>query len=302
MKLDEMLRVLDSAFKAIVVGDLGNAVLQPEKFNAFVLSAQNASVILNDARRFDMQSDKRDIDRVGYASRLLKDEANLAEVKPTFATNRLDVVKVRGLTGLTDDTLEENIARGNLEDTLVQLMGARSGLDMEELFVKGDTASGDTFLALTDGWNKLAGVQLTGVANADFTANDVESMLEAMLVGLPQQYRRNRANLRFYVAFNVENAYRNVLRSRGTGLGDQAQTGITPVAYKGIPLVEVPNMPTNTGTLTARDNIVYGVFRDIKMEMDRLPATETTNFYVSAKVDAHYEDEDGAVHAKGANL
>lgn len=300
MKIEEMLKELDNAFKAITVSDLGSAVLQPEKFQQFVQTAQNASSILNDARRFDMMSDKKDIDRVGYGSRLLKDEANLAEVKPTFATNRLDVVKVRGVTGLTDDTLEENIARGNLEDLLIQLMATRAGLDIEELGVKGDSGSGDTYLALTDGWNKLAGVQLTGTTDTDFDQDDVESMLEEMLIALPQPYRRNRQNLRYYVAFNVENAYRNVLRSRGTGLGDTAQVGAGGIAYKGIPLIEVPNMPSNAGTLTPRDNIVWGVFREIRMEKDRIPATETTNFYISAKVDFHYEDEDGAVHAKNA--
>lgn len=297
MTLQQQLAELEKAFKAITVGDLGDAVLQPEKFNKFIREVQNASPILDASRRLPMASQQKDIDRIHFGSRILKTGAGTpAEVKPTFATNSLICVKARGRVEIKDDTLEDNIERGALEDTLLTLIGERVGLDVEELFVQGDTGSGDAYLALTDGWNKLAGNQFD---ETDADPTEVEAYLKFALDSMPQQYRRNRQNMRFWVSYDIEDAYREVLKGRGTGLGDSAQTGSGVLAYKGIPLIEVPNQPDGSLLLAPMDNLVWGAWRNVKIEKFRDPENEQTQFWISVRTDCNYEDEDAAVFGSG---
>lgn len=300
--------MLAAAFKAITVPDLGDARLVPEQAERFVRVVQNRTVVLPEARRLSLRADRRNIDRTGFSGRVL--EAPQAEgtvftgeAVPDFFTNELVAQKVRGRAVISDESLEENIERQNFENTLVDMIGENAGIDLEELLLAGDTGSGDTFLALTDGWLVKAAQQLDGGGTApDFDAADVESMFEALLLSVDEKYIRDRSRWRFYVTFSAENAYRDVLRARETALGDSAQVGSSPVAYKGIPVRVVPNMPSGEALFTNIDNTVYGIRRDIEIEPERRADADRWDFHVRAKADAHYEDENAAAHAFGSTV
>lgn len=378
---DDILQRLDAAFKSITVGDLGSTKLSPEKADRYIRAVENSTPILREARLLPMGSDKRDIDRTGFGSRIMQaaveDTAPGSTSEPTFTQNQLVAVEAIAVVGITDSALEDNIEREDFEDTLLDMMGARSGIDLEELYVKGDTGSGDTYLALTNGWNKLAaaavsgaitdtgggmnttladaagaGTQILNVTDAangaandwirigagwtqeyrqitavnvnavtlnepllnnhvageaaveiaaapDFNRHSPEAMFEAMLQAMPQKYLTDRGALRFWVSWDIENTYRDQLRARGTALGDQAQTSAQPVAYKGIPIVTAANMPAGQALLSHPDNLVYGIRRDVRIERERLPKLRRTDFVLTVRTDAHFEDVDAVVHGSG---
>ena len=51
-----------------------------------------------------------------------------------------------------------NIERGELRQTILEMIAEAAGRDMEEVIINGDTASGDPFLATLDGLLSVRGV------------------------------------------------------------------------------------------------------------------------------------------------
>jgi HK97 family phage major capsid protein len=298
----DLLEQINSAMKAMTVSDFGTSILTPEASERFIRVLADSTPLLQDARLIVMNSHTRNIDRLEYEAGFLRAAADAAdESKPARKQNQLIAAKVRGIVGIEDDALEDNIERDAFEQTLLEMIANRAGFDLENLYLNGDT-SGATgtvaqrYMAVLDGWMTLAG---NSVDETDFDATKVEEALEAALQAVPKKHIRNRTNWRFGVHWDIENAYRDVLRERGTGLGDSAQTGDGELRYKGIPVKVVPNMAEGAGLLYRLGNPVYGVYRDVRIEPDRIPTSETTNFVVSARVDAHYENEDAAVAITG---
>lgn len=321
----ELLAKLDTAFKAITVGDLNEGILTPEKFDQFVQAVQHRTVILQEARFMGMNAQQVDIDRVGFVGRILRaglddDKATHRDltagehVKPVFSTNKLIAKELQAITGIKDQALRRNIERGNFEATLIDLFGEAAGRDLEEWYILANLSidyATDAVLSLTDGWVKRAVNKVYGTGDSkDFNPADSdnwpENMFEAMMAALPKQYLQNRAEWRFYVDWAVENAYRNLLKKRGTQLGDQAQTTGVSIPYKGIPVTYVPmqersaDFPTGAGKvaqLQHPDNMVWGLFHEVTIERDRIPKSRKTDFVLTLEGDCNYEDENAAVVA-----
>lgn len=300
MNNQQILEKIHSALKSIMTSDLGSSRLARSKQQQFVRTVSEATAILDAARRIDMTSHTHDIDRVGFASRILgpakEGEASDQDSKPDFHTNTLESVEVMAVAGITDSTLEDNIEREGFENTLLDLIADRVGVDLEELFLLGDKDSSDPFLKLTDGWLKKAANEVTA---EDFDPTDVEDMFDAMIAAVPKKYLRDRSQWTFWVHWDIEDAYRNVLRQRGTGLGDSAQTTAQTLAYKGFTIRDSSNMPEGTAFLVPSNNLVYGIYRDIFIETDRIPKARKTDFVTTLRVDCHFEDENAAVVGRG---
>lgn len=304
MTNQEILEKIHSALKTITTNDLGASRLARSKQQRFVRVLSESTPLLDVARRIDMTSHTHDIDRVGFASRILypakENEEGDKTSNPDFATNTLESKEVMAIAGVTDSTLEDNIEQEGFENTLLDLIADRVGIDLEELFINGDRESDDEFLAITDGWLKKSANEVIG--DVDFDANDVEDMFDAMLRAIPKKYLRNRAEWTFWVHWDIEDAYRNTLRKRGTGLGDTAQTTAQVLAYKGIQVRDCSNMPEGTALLVPNNNLVYGIYRDVFIEPDRIPKARRTDFVTTLRVDCHYEDENASVVGKGFKL
>jgi hypothetical protein len=306
METNQILEQLDSAMKAISVTDLSESILAPAQFDRFVRAMQRQTNVISEARFVPMDAQQVNIDRVGFGGYVLTKGITAAgvtrgtetEVKPTFSTNKLQAAELRGKMGLSDRALRRNIEKGNLAGTLVDLFGEAVGRDLETIGLLGDTDLGDTLLGVTNGWLEKATHKLTNVA--DDAANWPENLFEAALIELPKQYFLNPADWRFYVPWAVENAYRNILRARGTALGDATQTGSPRLTYKGIPVVptamlERSEVYSTAALLSNPDNMVWGVFHEVTIEPDRKAADRATDFYVTVEADVHYEDQNAAV-------
>lgn len=293
-------QAISGAMKSITTGALGDAVLSPEKRDRFVQSLERRAPMLAATRRIVMTSFETDIDRITIGQVLEPPQAEgeefEGETTPDTLTNRLHAVKARGRVKLSDEALADNIERENFEDTLVDVIAARAGVDLERLFVQGDTSSGDSFLQLLDGWRVKAGGE---VDDEDFDATDVEDLFETMLLAVDDRFLEDRDGLRFWVPFHIENDYRNVLRDRGTDLGDMATTQFGSLAYKGVRVAVTPAMPSGGALLAHNDNLAYGIWKDIEVEVERKASHDRHDFHVRVRADANYEDEDGAVIASG---
>jgi hypothetical protein len=328
----EILAMIDTATKSVIdVTDLGKAVLAETHFAQFVQAMQSKTVILPAARFIQMDTQIVDIDRVGFVGRIMTSGTSadgtqkvLAEgefAKPQFDTNQLIAKETQAVVGLKDTAARRNIEKEQFTTTLVNLMGEAAGRDIEEWGLLADTdisVSDDLFLHLTDGWAKLAANAVYGVGaskdfdpaatyNKDSLTNYPENMFDAMIAALPKQYLQARSEWRFYVPFSSYDAYGNLLRMRGTVLGDQAQTSGDPIPYKGIPVEVVPMIERSAtigdggkgsiALLSHPDNMAWGVFHEVTVEPDRIPKSRRTDFVLTVEGDAGYEDENAAVVA-----
>ena len=321
----EMLARLQSALKAMTVTDLGQSVLTAEQFAAFVRTMQPNTVILKEARFKEMTREVMNIDRIGFVGRILSRGRTSGgtlivptAVSPDTATNQLIAKEMVAITGLEDDTLEVNIEQGNLEQTLMDLFGEAAGRDLEMFGLLADTAGDPTdVLSLTDGWAKLAGNAIYNGTAFDIT--DVydpvtplascypENIFQACLKALPKEYLQVRNEWRLYVPFEVFDSYANLLKARNTALGDKAQTDGESIPYKGIQVTYCPMLERSAtvgGGGAGRivlfehpDNMVWGVFRQVRIEPDRVPKERKTDFVLTVKADVGYEDENAAVVA-----
>lgn len=319
----ELLGRLDSAFKAITVGDLNEGVLVPEQFERFVQIMQHRTVIMQEARFIAMDRQQVNIDRTGFVGRILragKDDQgayrDLSEgehAKPNFYTNKLVAEELQAITGIEDQALRRNIERGGFEDTLVDMFGEAAGRDLEEWFMLGDkdiSWATDAVLSLIDGWAKRAENKVYGGSGGDFNPSGdayPEDLFEAMLLALPKQYFQNESEWRIYVDWEVQNAYREKLKKRETALGDTATTNAMSLTYKGIPIRYVPMLGRSKpiesdgaggiAMLQHPDNTVWGIFHEVTIERDRIPKSRRTDFVLTMEGDADYEDENAAVVA-----
>jgi HK97 family phage major capsid protein len=308
MDTQTLLSKLDTAYKAITTTDMGQGLLTEEKASQFIRVVQDSTPLLSLSRRLPMNSHTRDIDRIMFAGRILQQTGGETtpitnEQKTVTYMNQLVAKELGGFFGITDMTLEDNIERGNLENTIIQLGGEQVGRDLEYLFLAGDSASSDGLLKTTNGWLKKAANKVTGVA-ADPTAsqflnNDVEGMLDKLLQVVPKKYMTNLTEWRYFCTWDIINDYRDKLKGRQTALGDSAQTGANQLAYKGIVLDYVPQMPAGTCLLAPYNNLVYGIWREIRIEQDRVPKERKTDFVVTLRADCHYEDENASAVATG---
>lgn len=297
----------------------GKALLNPEQLGQFLRAATIKNTILSEADFKLMKSFKKNLNRVGINGTVLQSgytktgetNENLTAADVDFGANELDVVKLKALCQIEDDEKEDNLEQAMFEQTLLTMMGERLGEDLELWALFADsTISYDTnnLLSTTDGWIKLCENKLS-TADSDFDVEQdtVESMFDAMLYKMPFRFRQNRSTLRFYVPYEVEDAYRNILKSRGTTLGDSTQTGFNQLQYKGIPVVHCPTLDheigrdiddTATSILTNPKNLAYGVWKNLSIEPERKPGLELTKYWYRLRADVNYYFNEGTVTAK----
>lgn len=300
----------------------GKALLNPEQLGKFLRQAQINNTILAQADFKLMQSFKKQLTRVGINGRVLQTgykedntttNPDLTPADVEFGYNELDAKKLKAKCSIEDEEKEDNIEKEQFENTLLSMMGERVGEDLEFWALFGDTTATDNnLLKTTDGWIKTAGVQLKSKgadsSNGAFDLkNTVEAMFDSMIKNLGIRFRQKRNQLKFFVPFEVEDAYRNLLKARGTSLGDETQTGFGGLAYKGIPIEYCPTLDatdgraldnTATSLLTNPKNLAWGIWKNLAIEPKRLPEYETTEYYYRIRGDVDYYFRDATVVAK----
>lgn len=289
-------------------GGGGEAPLSVEQVAQFLRMAIKPQVMLPDVRTVMSNAAKWQESTIDFSSRIMRrglegERLDTADrVKPTTGIIEINTVLLRGEVPVTDEVMEDQVERAGFADTIITMVAEGVGRDVEELLINGDKTSaagifyaGDVdYLEACDGWLHHCYTD-TGNNKHDVTTlgQDYQAIFGTLLKSLPAQYKRDLANMRFYVPTILEEKYRDTLAERGTALGDEILAGTRPLTYQGVAIKSVPMMSVIAGgtdisfvLLTHRMNLYAGFRRVIKMEQFRDPREGVTSFIVTCRVDA----------------
>lgn len=293
-------------------------ILDRKQYNKFVLEMQLNTTILADAAFKRMTREEEVLSGSRIEGRVLQDgylendgtnngrttKEDLKEAELDFQYSKLHARKLKAKTHLLDDDLDDNIEGTQFESTLQSMMGARMGEDLEAVAVFGDTDLGyneQPLFHTFDGWVKMSNILKSseyGSTNAEKAFNvhedTIEALFDALITAVPPRIRQSQLMNKYviYVPYEVEDAYRNLLKSRNTQLGDDMQTGNAPLMYKRYqikyaPVLDSPDCKALDNTATCMgafpDTITWGVYKDISMELERIAGQERTNFWYRMK-------------------
>jgi hypothetical protein len=297
----------------IALSDLANngGLLLPEQTDTFIRTLIDQPTLLNQARVVAMNAPQRKINKIGFGSRILKAATSATALadsdrsKPDLGQVSLNTKEVIAEIHLPYDVIEDNIERGNINvamqqgaggihDTIVQLIAERAALDLEELCLLGDTGSVDPYLALFDGYMKLANVNAVNVG-----ATISKSAFKAALKAMPTKYLRNRSQLIHFLSVDNETEYRDTLANRNTALGDASVEGNNSLYAFGSQVQGVALMPATGGLFTNPLNLIFGIQRKINIEYDKDIRARTFIIVLTARVDCAIEQSDAVVKYTG---
>ena len=309
MNTEELLeKAVDT--EALAAGGL----LTTQQTDRYLDLVVDQSAMLQETRVVRMRGPVMELDKIATTGRVsqLKTEGIAPETlaEPAFGKINLASVEVITPFEITFEALEDSIEHGNLENTIIEAMSRQTATDLEELAVLGDTDSEDPYLQGLDGWRKQATEQ---VVSADGATLD-KSFLAQMYRALPNQYKRNHRDLRFYFSPAAIQDWNDSFAERPTALGDAALTGAGAPPYMGVPLVSVPVIPTDLaavlpyegtgaysfGFLTLRENLIFGVQRRVRIDRQRDVLRGVNVYVISTRIAVAFEEPEAVV--VGVNL
>lgn len=284
-------------------------LLQPAQADRFIRLAIDASRLLQLMTRVTMKSPKEDREKIRYGSRALRKGTEAAALSladravPETSKVQLDAELVKAETRISFEAMEDSIEQGNFEDTIRDTLAERISLDLEDLAVNGDTALGTGLLSTLDGFRKQA---TTNVVNAG-GATLARPVLKDTLKTMPSEFRRDKRALRYATADEAVIDYQESIGDRATALGDDQVQAMEARPFMGVELVDVPVFPTNLGggtnetemLLTDPGNMLFGVWRNIRMDTDKDVSAGVMIIVMSARVDFKFAHEPAAVKTTG---
>lgn len=291
-----------------------SGLLNPEQANRFIRKLITVPTLLKQVRTVEMATPTRKINKIQFGSRILKKAVSATALssgdrsKPTTSQIELNTDEVIAEVRLPYDVIEDNIERGNvgrqttgngsstgggIVDTILALIAERAAVDLEELAIRGDTASGDTYLAMQDGYIEL--IRDTGNVSDAGGATLTKQVFKDSMKAMPDQYLRNRAALRNFISQDQEIEYRDTVADRATAVGDGALQSNPPVYAFGVPLDAVSQMPEDTGIFTNPLNLLWGIQRQIHIEHDKDISARVFVIVLTARVALQVEETEAAV-------
>jgi HK97 family phage major capsid protein len=272
-------------------------LLSPEQADAFLKIAVKASPVSAEAVVRTMNATKWEEATLSWGGRILRpgvegDRLAVGDrVKPTAGKVELSTVLIKGEVPVTDEVMEDNVEKAGFADSIATYIAERSGEDLEDLFVRGDTDDSyvghgelaGEYLRLLNGIIKLG--KATNEYDAVGDGTDYPTVFDGLINLIGDEYRRDMTSFRLYVSPTVKEIYHSQIGNRGTVLGDSTLIGANVPPYKGIKIVQVPRMPSGFIQLIQPSNIYIGFNRKIKLERFRDPREGVTSFIVTVRGD-----------------
>ncbi len=294
----------------LAVSDLVNdgGYLLPAQAVKFMRVLIDQPTIIKQARVIPLKSPKQLVEKIRFGSRILRAGDSATALAPgdrskvDLGSVELDAELFKAEVRLNDETLEDSIERGDLKDTVIELMAERVALDMEEVIVQGDTASGDAFLAKFDGLLKQITTNVIDHSTDPVDTKTTKALFYKLLKALPSEFKRDKRSLIAYVSVNEELDYRETLSQRATTIGDKYTTDDAPASAAGVPIMDLPTMPDGQAMLSNPKNINVGVWRKIKIETDKDVSAGQFIIVLSVRFDSRFSVEDAAVKATGITV
>lgn len=308
----------------LALSDLASngGLLTPEQANQFIDFVMDEPTIIPQCRVVRMGAPEVKINRMGFASRILKaaptsgsandgdhaadavgektNDRYLAKAdrsKPTTSQIVLTAKEVIAEVRIPYEALEDNIEGRSMEEHIMRLIAQRAALDLEELALWGDTASGDAYLALVNGWMKRITGQVVDNNSGGVSAN----LFVNALLALPQAYLKYLPQLRAYISLANTIKYRQAISARATGYGDAAMQAAIPLYAQGLQIEGAPSLASggspagSYGLVTFPKNLIFGIRRDISVESDKDIRSREYIIVLTCRVGVQIDDLNAAV-------
>ncbi len=244
----------------ITTADIASAgALNDKQSDTFIDFVIDVTELRGSVRTVRFRNENMDIDKIGVGARVSvpKIEASDPGVRRGITASKVTLTPKEIMTPfeISDTFADHNIEGDSVEDTIMRLMATQTANDIEELLINGDILGParfegdlytggsatnvvkDTFIALIAGWFRLMDSGNTYDAAG---ANLSSSVFSEMIKSLPVKFRRTRRNLRWLMALDMEQNWREKVSTRGTAAGDRALTSADQIPVYGIPMVPVP--------------------------------------------------------------
>jgi hypothetical protein len=304
--------VLEKADLALADLTNGGGLLLPAQAQKFMRLLIKQSILLQQATVVPMASPKQQTSKIKFGSRVLRpgQEATALtaaqRVIPDLSQVELDAKLFKAEVRLSDEVLEDSIERGELRQTIMEMMAEAIARDMEEVVINGDVVATDPFLATLDGILKQATSNVVDAAGTPMA----KELLRDLLKTLPSEYLRDKSQMRYLTSVDADLDYRDSLAERATAVGDKFLEGEAPVLYSGVPLQPIPLFPENLGTTQDQTNILLcnpknihvGIWRQIRVESDRDISEGTLKIVTTLRFDVKYAEETGVAKAINVRL
>ena len=304
--------ILQKADLALADLTAGGGILKPAQAQKFMRLLIKDSPLMRLATVVPMQSPKQQLSKIKFGSRVLRPGAEATALpladraRPDLSQVQLDAKLFKAEVRLSDEVLEDSIERGELRQTIMEMMAEAISRDMEEVLINGDTLSADPFLAVMDGVLKQATSNVVDAGGAAISKN----LLRDMLKTIPSEHLRDKKAMRFMTSVDADLDYRNTLAERATAVGDRLLEGDTPVLYSGVPLQPIPLFPENLGAgsdqtvilLCNPKNIHVGIWRNIRVESARDISEGTLKIVATLRFDVKFAEEPGVAKAINVQL
>lgn len=301
------LTVLQKADMALADMTAGGGILQPEQARKFIRLLIKKASLLPLISVVPMQAQKKLLEKLRFGQRILRAGTEAAPLpladrsKPDFSKVELDAKLFKAEVRIDNETLEDNIERGTFKQTVMDLMAERLALDLEEVFIQSDTANGalPVVLQQLDGILKQAS---SHVVDATLQTTN-KTLFRDMLRTMPSEYLRNKKAMAILTSVDSLIDFKDTLSDRATVYGDEALKNEIQAIYSGVPIYDIPNMPENLGVglnttnmlLLDPKNINAGIWRNIRLETDKLVSDGVYIIVASVRADVKYTEEDAVV-------
>lgn len=249
--------------------------VQADQFIDFVI---DVTELRGSVRVVRFTNENLSIDKLGVGQRVSvpKEEAKDPGVRKGVSTSKVTLTPKEIMTPfeISDNFGEHNIEGEDVEDTIVRLMATQMANDGEELMINGDVLGParvendlieggsttnvikDSFLALFNGWLRLLD---SGNIYDGEGSNLSTQIFSGIIKKMPVKFRRTRRNLRFLMALDLEQNWREKVSSRATAQGDRALTSTDSVPVFGVLMIPVPLLEPDPRTV---EHITLGAHAD----------------------------------------
>jgi HK97 family phage major capsid protein len=296
-------------------GDLGvvgstsddGGILSPEQSRQFIEYIFEQQVLARDGRRVTMRTNAAELEKLNVGERVIRAaaqaDATYTNAGVTFTKVEISTKKIRLDWEVSTEALEDNLEGAGLEDHLVRTMTRAFANDLEDLAINGTGTGSNAFLNILEGFTAK---ENNGHSAAFGTT--IED-LQALVLAMPRKYRAARSSMKFYADSETVSGIINGLGSSGNlnserivervVAGTEPQILGAPIAYRvlGLPLLEVPLMPTNRVVLTFPENRIWGFQRDVTVHREFKPKKDTVEYTVFLRFGVQIEETDAVAYS-----
>ena len=284
----------------------GGGILNAEQSRQFIEYIFDQQVLARDGRRVTMRGNTAELEKLNVGERVIRAaaqaDAAYTNAGVTFTKVEITTKKIRLDWEVSSEALEDNIEGAGLEDHLVRTMTRAFANDLEDLAINGTGTGSNAFLNILEGF-----VVKESTGNSATYGTDVED-LQGLVLAMPRKYRASRSAMKFYADTETVAAIINGLGSSGNLPserivervidGQAPQTLGAPIQYRvlGIPLVEVPLMPTGFVSLTFPENRIWGFQRDVTVHREFQPKKDTIEYTTFLRFGVQVEETDAVAY------